>query len=310
MKNIFSLLLFLLSLQSIAQPPEGPSAITWKPNNGRFGDNLLSYSRTKWLSRKHQIPLLYVPFPYSDQLLIHQQEMVYTPDCLEQFARTKQLLQDPDSVISSSNNTLYICRWKTDITIDWSDLDFVEEIKKNITSLYDLEKIAIPDGFISIAVHVRNGGTFVADTPEEKERCSLRFVPEQFYIDQIERLAKMFPRDKLYVFIFTDHPEPAEIARRFAATLNNDRITFGYRTENNSHKTNVLEDFFSMMDFHCLIRPGSHFTRFVQRLGNNKVVIYPNSVKEVEGKKVINSIKIKTRRDSNQQWKTKNITIA
>ena len=84
-------------------------------------------------------------------------------------------------------------------------------------------------------------------------------------------------------------------------------------TENidNYHNANVLEDFFSMMDFDCLIRPGSHYSRFVQRLGNNKIVIYPESFKTThDGKKIINVINIKTRDSSNERWKTKKITIA
>lgn len=317
MKNIF--LLLTITTISCTQAIErvmssqkvGPSAITWRPNGGRFGDDLLSYSRTKWLSREFGLPLLYVPFNYSDQLMLHENEEMYTPEHLERFYRTVQLLTKSPYAISKNNNTLYFCRWKTDVTINWSDEEFLAEIKKNITPRYDIEKVTIPQNCISVAAHVRNGGTFAADTPEEKERCPLRFVPEEFFIDQIKRLAQMFPQDNLYVYIFTDHPQPALLATKFNKALKNPRITFDYRKENNSHKTNVLEDFFSMMDFDCLIRPGSHFTRFVQRLGKNKVVIYPDSVKEVApGKRVIDTIKIKTRENANQEWKTKLVVIA
>lgn len=316
MKNIF--LILIITSTSLINTTErlstaqkvGPSAITWRPNGGRFGDDLLSYSRTKWLSREFDIPLLYAPFDYSDQLILHEKEEMYTPEHLQRFYRTVQLLTKSPYTLLKNNNTLYFCRWKTDVTIDWSDEEFVAEIKKNVAPRYDIEKIAIPEGFISVAAHVRNGGTFPADTPEEKERCPLRFVPEEFFIDQIERLAQMFPENNLYVYIFTDHPEPEILAKKFDKALRNPRITFDYRRENNSHKTNVLEDFFSMMEFDCLVRPGSHFTRFVQRLGKNKVVIYPQSIKEVDGKKVINVITIKTRANVHSKWQTKKITIA
>lgn len=288
-----------------------PCAITWQPNGGRFGDDLASYCRTKWLSRELDIPLLCLPFPYSDQLMLHENEELCTAECRQQFSKIVQLIKKPPYVLSKNNNTLYICRWKTEVTIDWFDQSFLIELKKNITPRYEIQKIEIPAEVVSIAAHVRNGGTFAADTPEEKERCPLRFVPEEFFIDQIERLAAMFPADNLYVYIFTDHPEPAKLAKKFTRALNDPRITFDYRKEDNSHKANVLEDFFSMMDFDCLIRPGSNFTRFVQRLGNNKVVIYPESVKEIApGKKVIDTIKVKTRTDSDERWKTQNITIA
>jgi hypothetical protein len=313
MKNIF-LLCFIASLPfpCMAKPiKEGPSAITWKSNGGRFGDDLLSYSRAKLISLKSGIPLLYLPFPYSDQLLLHENETMYTPDCLEQFSRTMQLRYAPLDVVSKNTNTLYVCRWTTQIVVDWSDPVFLAELKKNICPRYEIEKIAIPDGVVSVAVHVRNGGTFAPDTPQEKERCPLRFVPEEFFMDQVERLAQMFPEDNLYVFIFTDDPEPKKMAKRFKNKINNPRVTFDYRKENNSHKTHVLEDFFSMMDFDCLVRPGSQFTRLVHRLGNNKVVIFPQSIKEIEpGKKVIDTIKIKLRANINGKWKTKLIVIA
>lgn len=291
-------------------PKIGQSAITWKPNGGRFGDNLFSYCKTKWASRMFDIPLLYFPFPYSDELVLHENERMYTEEKHKQFHTTVQLIKSPPYVLSKNNNTLYICRWKTDIVVDWSDQDFLAEIKKNILPRYSLEKIAIPEGIISIAVHVRNGGTFAADTSQEKDRCPLRFAPEEFFIEQIDRIAHMFPEDNLYVHIFTDHPKPKKLVKKFQLILNNERITFGCREEGNSHKANVLEDFFSMMDFDCLIRPGSHFTRFVQRLGNNKIVIYPESVKEIDGKKVIDTIKIKIRENSNEKWKTQLVVIA
>ncbi len=288
----------------------GLSAITWKPNGGRFGDNLVSYCKAKWASRMFEIPLLYFPFPYADELMLHENERMYTWQEHERFYATIQLIKKPPYVLSKNNNTLYISRWKTDIEIDWMDTDFVAEIKKNIAPRYEIEKIAIPENMISVAVHVRNGGTFGADTPEEKERCPLRFVPEKFFIEQIDRIAQMFPNQMLYVHIFTDHSHPEELVRKFQRDLQNPYIIFGYRTENNSHKTNVLEDFFSMMDFDCLIRPGSHFTRFVQRLGNNKIVIYPESIKEINGKKVIDTIKIKLRKSAQEKWKTQLVVIA
>jgi hypothetical protein len=290
---------------------KGCSAITWEPNGGRFGDNLLSYSRTKWLSYKFNIPLLYLPFKYSDQLMLHEQEMMYTFELAQQFSQTVRIPEKAKFQLFTNNNTLYISHWHADVTIDWFDSFFIEDLKKNICPRYSLEKVIIPENCISIAVHVRNGGNFVSDTEQEKERCPLRFVPDEFYIDQIIRIADLFPGCSLYIHIFTDHPEPYLLKQKFKKALNNPCISFGYRENNNNHNTNVLEDFFSMMDFDCLIRPGSHYSRFVQRLGDNKIVIYPESFKTThDGKKIINVINIKTRNNSNERWKTKKITIA
>lgn len=287
------------------------SAITWEPNGGRFGDNLLSYSRAKWISYKYNIPVLYLPFKYSDQLMIHEQETMYTQELAQQFSNTVYLPTKLKHRLLSQESTLYVSHWNVDIDIDWFDSAFTEELKKNIAPRQPLEKVAIPENCISIAVHVRNGGGFVVDTEQEKERCPLRFVPDEFYIDQIARITNMFPKQNLYVHIFTDHLEPKTLKKKFKKALNNPRITFGYREQGNYHNANVLEDFFSMMDFDCLIRPGSHYSRFVQRLGSNKIVIYPESFKATsEGKKIINVINIKTRNNTSERWKTKKITIA
>jgi hypothetical protein len=286
------------------------SAITWEPNGGRFGDNLLSYSRAKWLSHQFKIPVLYLPFKYSDQLMLHKQEAIYTHEQAQHFTHIARLPHITKFQLFPNNNTLYISHWNADIIIDWFDPIFIEDLKKNIFPCQELEKVIIPENCISIAVHVRNGGGFIVDTQQEKDRCPLRFVPDEFYINQIARLAYIFPQQNLYVHIFTDHPEPTSLKKKFKKALNNPRITFGCRKEKNFHNLNVLEDFFSMMDFDCLIRPGSHYSRFVQRLGNNKMVIYPESFKTIKGKKIINVINIKTRNQVGEHWKTKKVTIA
>jgi hypothetical protein len=236
---------------------------------------------------------------------------MYTPESAQLFSTIIHLPLSSDYSLQNDSNTLYISHWKTEVVIDWFDTIFVEDLKKKIAPLYELDKITIPDDCISIAVHVRNGGSFAGDTEQEKERCSLRFIPDEFFIAQVQRLTEMFTQENFYVHIFTDHTEPAVLVEKFKNALNNPRITFGYREQDNSHNANVLEDFFSMMEFNCLIRPGSHFSRFVQRLGKNKVVIYPESIRRnADGTAVINVINIKTRDNENEKWKTKKVKIA
>jgi hypothetical protein len=310
MKKIFFLyiLSFLFFMPLLATIN---SAITWEPNGGRFGDNLQSYAYVKWLSYKFNIPVLYLPFKYSDQLVLHHQEAVYTKETAKKFSHQMRLPYKTKFRLFPDNNTLYISHWDADVTINWSDMAFINSLRQTISPRNSLTKVIIPEYCISIAAHVRTGGGFVVDDKKERERCPLRFVPNDFYIDQIRRLAEMFKDENLYVHIFTDHPNPKVLKKKFKKALNNPRITFGYRENDNAHNANVLEDFFSMMDFDCLIRPGSHYSRFVQRLGNNKVVIYPESIKKnPQGKPIINVITVKTRTHGNEKWKTKKITIA
>ncbi len=280
------------------------SAITYELNGGRFGDNLLSYSRAKWLSYIHGIPLQLFPFPYSDFLMMFELEPML---CMDNFKHIRRLSSDAIT-LNKYNNTLYINHWGTKVDINWNDLLFISQLKKMIKPRYDIQTVMIPEGYLTVAVHIRTGGGFIADTAQEQERCPLRFVPDEFYIAQIERIAQMFPNAPLYVYLFTDHKEPHKLAKKFSVALNNENIIFDYQKGENAHNLNVLEDFFSMMQFECLIRPGSHFSRFVERLGDAKLVIYPYSYKKEGKESVIDVIGFKTRLASGK-WKTEKIIL-
>lgn len=281
------------------------SAITYELNGGRFGDNLLSYSRAKWLSYIYGIPLQLYPFPYADQLELYEREPMV---CFEQFNHVVRLPASSNYTLKPNNNTLYINHWHVPVKIDWNEPFFVAELKELISPRYEIEKVTIPQGYISIAVHVRTGGGFGADTPQEQERCPLRFVPDEFFIEQIRRIAFMFPEKALYIYIFTDHKNPSQLAEKYSNALQGLSLVFDYQKNENAHNLNVLEDFFSMMQFDCLIRPGSHFSRFVERLGEAQLVIYPYSYKKVGKESIIDVVGIKTR--TSKGWKTVKEVIA
>lgn len=283
------------------------SAITYELNGGRFGDNLLSYSRAKWLAYQNGIKLYLKKFPYCSQLVLFKEEEHYTPMINECFARVKRTTTG--GVIKPYAKILYINNWDTKVAVNWNDPIFIAELKKMIAPRHSLETVTIPAGYVSVAVHVRNGGGYSIDNWHEKERCPLRFVPEEFFIDQVQRIAEMFSDQRLYVFIFTDHKEPEKLVKRFAKALEGYDITFDCHCDSAGHNVNVLEDFFSMMKFDCLIRPGSHFSRFVERLGDNRLVIYPRSVLKLKDQPaVINVIGIKHRTEKG--WKSTKVQIA
>src|SRR5579872_6078872 len=275
------------------------NAITYELNGGRFGDNLLSYSRAKWISYLYDIPLQIFPFPYADQLMLYENERML---CLDQFNHVVRLNKISD-ILKDKISTLYINHWRVNVDINWNDMDFIAQLREMIAPRYDIQKVVIPEGYLSVAVHVRKGGAFVADTVQEQERCPLRFVSDEFYIEQIDRITQMFPDQQLYVYLFTDYKNPNKLAKKFSEALSNDNILFDYQKEENGPQLNVLEDFFSMMQFDCLIRPGSHFSRFVERLGNAQLSIYPYSYATHGKETVIDVIGVKTR-VSGGKWKT------
>src|SRR3989344_7064790 len=83
-------------------------AVTYELSQGRFGDNLLSYIHAKWIAYKYDVPLLYKPFVYSDQLLLHERELLYSDVVKNQFDNIvvlgKHLMPQHDE----NNSILYI----------------------------------------------------------------------------------------------------------------------------------------------------------------------------------------------------------
>ena len=71
-KRLVGIFVFLF----LAQIINARSAVTYTFSGGRFGDNLLSYSRAKYVASLYGIPLLYIPFPYSDYLMMHNLERI------------------------------------------------------------------------------------------------------------------------------------------------------------------------------------------------------------------------------------------
>jgi hypothetical protein len=286
----------------IAVKDELLSAITFQRNGGRFGDNLESYARVEWLSFKYGIPARPSTFKYLNRLVLYDKRKRGR----KEFKKIVRLPQSGKFELKKNESILYINHWRVPVRVDWHDQDFIAVLKELIAPRFPIEKIVIPEGFLSVAVHVRKGGDFAADTEQEKKRCPLRFVPDKFYIDQIKRLTTMFPDKKLYVYIFTDDPNPKKIAAKFNKVLDNAAITFDYNKNENGHNIGVVEDFFCMMDFECLIRPGSHFSRFVERLGAAQWVIYPDCHSKKKNKLDMVCIKNRTKNG----WKMRKETYA
>jgi len=93
----------------------------------------------------------------------------------------------------------------------------------------------------------------------------------------------------------------------FKRAVNIDIITYGCRKAGNNHYSHVLEDFFAMMKFDCLIRPKSHYSRFIERLGDNKIIIAPIHVSRSNGRDVIDTIRI--RRLTDAGWETEKVRL-
>lgn len=272
----------------------------------RFGDYVFTYCECRWLSYIHNLEFYYKPFNYGDQLVAsisHTHIKDHTKK--HEFFITSALRIKP-----SDTDVLYVINdhFTEDFQVDWNDIEFLEMMRTEIALIdpSSVKKVQIPADHYSIALHVRRGGgadrkLFQEDTLTSAEgwidddsnensyadkRWPTRFPPDAYYIKQLEALALLHPNKQLYVHIFTDDPAPEKIAQKYEAALNNPRMQFGYRLEDNKHYNNVLEDFFAMMNFNALIRPSSHYSAMPGVLGGVSYDASPASYRW-EGRKLI-----------------------
>jgi len=324
-----------------------PSYLTYDFSNGRFGDNLLAYSHARWISYKYDIPLLYRPFKYSDQLELHLLNPFFELEDAKEFQEVvtfKDLSGKQSHLdIKKDSDTLYIIPYfpecKADIRdrfhfdIDWNDTEFIAILQKEFTPLDQLSTIDVPKNKLLVALHIRTGAghdrIFQLRSDEEFEeknemqvirnqvsddelkeknetqiirnqvkedpaqpkakgnmravgrskfadrRFPLKFPPNEFYIEQIQRMSELLDDQPMYVHIFTDSTDPQAIADLFKKHVNKPNIEFGCRSQGNQQDANVLDDFFALTHFDYMIRGESNFSIMAERIGYFKIIIKP-----------------------------------
>lgn len=284
--------------------------ITYELSGGRFGDNLISYCHCKWLCLTHNIPLIYKPFQYSDQLAMHYLEKYITT-----VDANKKILLKKNLEINIDSNSVYsVPYFGEDITehrknkhwvyfkVDWDNTEFKQYIKKTIKPInLELLKINLPKDCINIAVHVRQGGGY--DQPLSNSNIKsdyyvdvdfpLKFPPLSFYIEQIKKISEIFQHSKLYIYIFTDDSNPEALVSKIKEGLQDyHNMIFDFRIKYNKHNKNVIEDFFAMTQFDCLIRSQSNFSFMAAKISDYKVEIFPTDYITTKNQLIINKIKI------------------
>lgn len=328
--NLIIFLMLMLLNASIKTDTSNVSAVTYNFSGGRFGDNLISYLHAKWISYKYEIPLLYKPFQYSEQLVLHEKEKIYKEEDLLQYKNVIEFKLGDNLNIDKNSKTLYVIPYFAEsleeykepqiginlknfnrekffcFEVNWNDEFFLKEIKELIKPINKLNLIFPPKDLISIAVHVRknSGGRdnlLLDGLPVEKYDPTfvyldiaypLKCACDMYYIEQIKNISQIFKNKKIYVYIFTDDPNPEMIAQKYKNKINNDQIIFDYRKTENNYYTNVLEDFFSLLNFDCLIRSDSNFSLTASKVGSFDVQISPVHHKWVGRKLLIDQVKI------------------
>jgi hypothetical protein len=284
------------------QGEESHNFISYDFSGGRFGDNLLAYLHAKWVSYKNQVPLLYKPFPYSSQLVLHDKEVNASSMNLSSF-NVLDLMNEKEIIFSSPGHPkIYICpyfpecQWERKnlmgphgkpwvyFDVDWKDPDFNRLLKDLIRPKQSYQLTIPPKETINIALHIREGGTY--DWGDFALHFITKFPPFDFYIDGLLKVIELFPDKPLYCYLFTDALCPSELVEKIQAEIPPGiSITFDCRTENNIHNRNVLEDFFSLFYFDVLIHPQSNFS-LIPSLIQDYAVVYAPVFGSREGKNI------------------------
>ncbi len=312
-KNIFYSIIFSLCW-SIVVTAQANQAVTYFGRYGRFGDGVLYYTVIKFISYKYNMPLFLKPFKYSSMLRLGREEKKYSREIEEQFkGGIIPFSKEEDIIVHAKDNVIFANRnFRIDgcsnliQTIEHmlQDQCFMSELKSMLKPVVPLPKIALPQDKITVAVHIRKGGGF--DPPlgsiqyynmankklYADKRWPSKFPPEQYYVDQIKKMLMLFDDEPLFLYIFTDDRNPSRLVARIKKAVNKNNITFSCRSRGNAHNAHVVEDFYNMSRFDCLIRSNSHFGIAAQLLGNHKIIIYPKHFKWVGRKLIVDEVTI------------------
>lgn len=164
-------------------------AITYKLESWRrLGDNITTYCKAKYFSYLYNIPLLYKPFPYSDQFAFSTKETLLTPDLEKSFSKIIPFdrIIDFDTQIKSGESILFECNFLTETpsmyTYTRQDPTFEKIIKDMFTPLIAIDLLPKPPSVITVALHVRKGGGFDKPLASQQEYTLADTQTKGFYL--------------------------------------------------------------------------------------------------------------------------------
>lgn len=296
MKILMVLTGLFLSTAELDAKLHPSSVITYSLSGGRLGDNLLAFSHALWLSYVVDLPLAYLPFPYSNALQLSNDPLLTPFDKISKLknCEIKSDLSYFDfyrSYLSKSveDPKIFTLRYFPESTVEyltyehipfyhqvnWDDPKFIERLRTLITPIQTRAKIVPPPNRTSVALHIRL---------EDEETWPMKSPAIEFYIDALDTLANLL-QEPLYIFIFTDHPDPLQILNLLQKRFSSPNFHFDCRRKGNASSANVLDDFFGMGSFDCLIRSDSNYSLMASKIFPYRVMIAPFHCERLPNKK-------------------------
>lgn len=304
MRYLVLLCLFIFSTASagVTSSAEVSSsgAVAYSLNTGRLGDNLLTVAHAAWFSHVLELPLVYQPFTYSDRLCIDNDpnllrarppvpnilKLKSAKDYLSFYRAVRQNKKLTDILIEvpfypESSYLFEDHPNQAQFTkVNWKDPEFHATLRNWIAPKNPIPKLNLPSNKTTVALHYRTGEVY--DKKHWKLRFPLKGPPDEFYIDCLNYLHKIESKP-LYVHIFTDSPHPAAVKKKFKKLF--PHAEFNIFIPEKGQDT-VLEDFFSMDGFKCLIRPESNFSIVAGYLFPFQIILSPVNFRWNENKTI------------------------
>ena len=289
--------------------PGETSYVTHARDGGRFGDQLSNYFSALWVSIKHKIPLLLKEFEFSNQLALSQihekSQLTWKPEYQNLYENTFdncsyvwddpikrgddigwETLENYDGRTQALKNDLKeVHREPRQYNISYysymaddDDEEFRSALQKLVKPIGPVNYPEIPEDRLSVALHIRRGGGF--DSESVQKRFPTKFPPDSFYLNSLRHIANKDPDQKLFVYIFTDHKSPGEIATKYQSELKswgvtNDVVIKCRNPSTEGYKASIMDDFFSLLKFDAMVRPHSSFSSCASAVCGPKIEIIP-----------------------------------
>jgi hypothetical protein len=151
-------------------------AITYKLESWRrLGDNIITYCKAKLLSLIYNIPLFYKPFPYSDEFVLHNIEILLTPEIEKNYETSIPVhkISELEEGFKSGKSILFESHFLTETPWLYSysreHPEFEKEIKSMLTLITPFEPLSKPENVVPVALHVRKGGGYDSPLASKQE---------------------------------------------------------------------------------------------------------------------------------------------
>lgn len=296
------ILFFLLFSNAFALEPPESQAVTYQLSGGRLGNNLIAYLHGKWIAENYQLPLLYIPFQYAEAFAFHSNETHLYSQCKSKYPN-KVVLKDLSMMNNLPPATVVEVpyfreegpragkRTKIFFRSQWNSDRFKRWAKELLRSQNRVKTVEVSSDRLNVLLHVRTGSGF--DSRETQLAYPEKFPPHSFYISSLRKISRKYAHTPIYAYIMTDDPNPEAIAELYRKELPlRKNIIFDYRKELNRHNQNVIEDFYSIPKFDCLIRGDSTFAIVASLLADFKVVISPKKCHVEKGEIIVDEVEM------------------